>query len=135
METISLVKRIIIYIFNAIIYTAIGFASALPFLLILHKEIWIYILIGLSFSIVTSVVLIFLLLFFTGGYTITSFLFKVKVVGVERKRITLGQALIRAFNETIVILAIFDLIYLLYHHTERGVIDRLSDTFVIDLER
>lgn len=135
METISLAKRIIVYLFNALIYSAIGFASALPFLLILHWEIWIYILIGLSFSVITSIVLISLLLWATKGYTLISFLFGVKVVGVEEKNIQYKQAIIRAFNESIVIFAILDLIYLISRRSERGVIDRLSNTFMVDTRR
>lgn len=135
METVSLAKRIIVYLFNALIYSAIGFASALPFLLILRWEIWIYILIGLSFSVITSIVLISLLLWATKGYTLISFLFGVKVVGVEEKNIQYKQAIIRAFNESIVIFAILDLIYLVSRRSERGVIDRLSNTFMVDTRR
>lgn len=135
METVSIAKRIIIYLLNALIYSAIGFSSALPFLLVMHWELWIYIFLGLSFSVVTSIILISLILWASKGYTLTSFLFGVKVVGVEEKNIQYKQAIIRAFNESVVIFAILDLIYLISHRSERGVIDRLSNTFMVDMRR
>ena len=135
METVSITKRIIIYILSGLLYSLIGYGSALPFLLLLKINIWIYIAIGLAFSVATSILLIFFLLWLAKGYTIVSFFFGVKVVGVEEKNITPSQALIRAFNESVVIFAILDLFYLISHRTERGVIDRLSDTFMIDIRR
>lgn len=135
METASLAKRIIIYLLGGLLYTAIGYASALPILLINKLNIWIYIAIGLGFSVVTSIVLTWLILWASKGYTIISFLFGVKVVGVQEKRITGKQAIIRAFHESIAIIALLDLIYLISHRTERGVIDRLSDTFMLDMRR
>ena len=135
METASLAKRIIIYLLSGLLYAAIGYASALPFLLINKLNIWIYIAIGLGFSVATSIVLTWLILWASKGYTIISFLFGVKVVGVQEKRITGKQAIIRAFHESIAIIALLDLIYLISHRTERGVIDRLSDTFMLDMRR
>ena len=135
METVSIIKIIIIYILSGLLYSLIGYGSALPFLLLLKINIWIYIAIGLAFSVATSILLIFFLLWLAKGYTIVSFFFGVKVVGVEEKNITPSQALIRAFNESVVIFAILDLFYLISHRTERGVIDRLSDTFMIDIRR
>ena len=135
METVSLVKRAIIYILSGILYSVIGYGSALPFLLILNLNIWIYIAIGLGFSVVISILFSYLILLISKGYTIISFFFGVKVVGVEEKNITSKQAIIRAFNENIVIFTIIDLVYLISHRTERGVVDRLSDTFMIDTRR
>ena len=110
METASLAKRIIIYLLSGLLYAAIGYASALPFLLINKLNIWIYIAIGLGFSVATSIVLTWLILCASKGYTIISFLFGVKVVGVQEKRITGKQAIIRAFHESITIIALLDLI-------------------------
>ena len=135
MEIVTVWKRIIIYLLNAMMYTLIGYASALPFLLILHVNIWIYIVIGLAFSVVTSIALSFLILWASKGYSMVSYMFMVKIVGEQEKVVTIKQALIRAFCESVFIFAVLDLIYLLSHRTERGVIDRLSNTFMIDLRR
>ncbi len=135
MEIVSLAKRVWIYVISLLFYTASGFASALPFLLIENIYIWLYILIGIGFSLAASIILNFFILIASGGYTIISFLFSVKIVGVEEQRITPKQALIRAFNASVIFFLIADLIYLISHHTERSIIDRLSDTFMVDMRR
>lgn len=135
MEIVKVWKRTIIYLLNCMMYTLIGYASALPFLLLLHVNIWIYIVIGLGFSVIISIAISFLILWGSKGYNVVCYMFMVKIVGEQEKNITPKQALIRAFCESVFIFAILDFIYLLSHRTERGVIDRLSNTFMIDLRR
>lgn len=135
METVSLLKRTIIYILNALLFSALGLAAALPFLLVLGVGVFWYIVIGVSFAYLLSLFINSLTMILSKGYTIISVLFGVKVVGVEEKSVNRYQAFIRMLCETLLIFAILDLIYLVKNRTERGVIDRLSDTFMIDLRK
>lgn len=135
MEVAVLGKRIWLYIINLIIYMAIGFSSSLPFLLVLHLHWALYILISLGITIVIAILLNFLSLIITRGYTIGSAIIGVKYVGARNERIKAGQAFVRAFAEAILILAFYDLIYFWKNRTERGVIDRLTSTFAIDIRR
>lgn len=132
METAVLRKRIWIYLINTIVYHGIGFAIALPFLLVIKLHIVFYILISLGFATVLSFVLACLILKISGGYTFASALLKVKHVSSDGGRINNHQILILAIFQSIAIFALFDLIYFLKNQTERGVIDRLSDSFAID---
>lgn len=135
METVSLLKRIFIYIINALVFSAIGLAALLPFLLEFDLPLVWYIILGVTLALLLSLIINFLTLWFSKGYTFISFLFAVKLVGVEEKSVSQKQAIIRALCETLLIFAILDMIYLLKNRTERGVIDRLSDTFMIDLRK
>ena len=132
METAIVSKRVWIYIINTILYNAIGFAAALPFLLALHIHPVFYVMIGIGFSTLISFDLSFVLMLLTHGYTLASALLKVKYVSSNGTNISKSQILIKSSSESIAILALLDLIYLLVNHTERGVIDRLSDSFAID---
>ena len=132
METASIGKRIWIYLINAVIYNGVGFASALPFLLVLKLHPFFYVLIGIGFATIISFVFACLILKASKGYTIASALFRVKFVSSDGSAINNKQILIRASSESIVIFALFDLIYFLKNQTERGAIDRLSDSFAID---
>lgn len=135
METVSLLKRTIIYILNALLFTALGLGAALPFLLLLEVGVFWYIVIGVSIAYLLSLFINALTLVLSKGYSIISVLFGVKVVGVEEKSISRNQAFVRMLCETLFIFALLDLIYLVKNRTERGVIDRLSDTFMIDLRK
>ena len=84
---------------------------------------------------ILSFVLDLIIMLASHGYTIGSAIMGVKYVGYDGKRISSKQAFIRSGSETILIFVLFDLIYFLRNRTERGVIDRLSDTFAIDLRR
>lgn len=132
METAGLSKRIWIYIINMIIYHTIGFACALPFLLVIKLHPLFYALIGLGFAFLLSFLLTFLVLKISKGYSIASALFKVQHVNSDGGVLNNKQILILSIFESIVIFALFDLIYFLKNQTERGAIDRLSDSFAID---
>ena len=135
METAVLSKRFWVYFINLVIYVLVGFLSSLPFLLVLHFHPLLYVLIAVLISMILSFVLDYVLLVATKGFTIGSAIFGVKYVGYDGKIITGKQAFIRSGSETILIFVLFDLIYFIKSRTERGVIDRLSDTFAIDLRR
>ena len=132
METARLNKRVLLYIINFLFYIGVGFAVASPFINVLHVHIAIYILISFGMGIILSFVLDFILLIITKGYTIGSAIFGIKYVSGDGKKITKKQAFIRSAYESIFIFVILDLIYFLKYRTERGVIDRLSDSFAID---
>ncbi len=135
MEVAVLGKRVWSYILNLIIYMIIGFSSSLPFLLVLHLHWALYILISLGITIVSAMVISFLLLVITKGFNIGSAVFGVKYVGVRNERISGRQAFVRAMAEAIFIFPLFDLFYFWKNRTERGVIDRLTNTFAIDIRR
>ena len=135
MEVAVLGKRIWSYILNLIIYMIIGFSSSLPFLLVLHLHWALYILISLGITITSAMVISFLLLVITKGFNIGSAIFGVKYVGVRNEGITGKQAFVRAMAEAIIIFPLFDLFYFWKNRTERGVIDRLTNTFAIDIRR
>lgn len=135
METVSLLKRLFIYAINALVFSAIGLTALLPFLLNFGLPLVWYIILGVTLALFLSLVINFLTLWLSKGYTFISFLFAVKVVGIEEKSVSQKQAIIRVLCETLLIFAIFDVIYLIKNRTERGVVDRLSDTFMIDLRK
>ena len=133
METAILPKRVWIFIINMIIYHCVGFAASLPFLLILHLHVVFYILIGIGMSTLTSFIWNYLVLTTSRGFTLASALLGVKFVSSDGNKISQKQIVIRAISESIAILAFFDFIYFVKNRTERGVIDRLSDSFAIDI--
>ena len=132
METAVLAKRIWIYIINAIIYLCVGFASALPFLLVLKIHPAFYALIGVGFSALISFIFTFLVLIISRGYTFASAILSVKFVSSDGGSLNNKQILIRSTLESIFIFVLFDFFYFLKNQTERGAIDRLSDSFAID---
>jgi len=135
METAVLSKRIWVYLIDLAIYLAIGFLSSLPFLLVLHFHVLLYILFACVIFMILSFFVDLIILNASHGFTIGSAIMGVKYVGYDGKTITGKQAFIRSGSETILVFAFIDLIYFLKNRTERGVIDRLSDTFAIDLRR
>ena len=132
METAVLSKRVWAYLIDMIFYYASSFASALPLLLIVHLHYSLYIIISVGIAMVLSFFLTLFLLNVTHGYTLGNALFGIRFVSSSGQRITFKTALIRAALEAIVIYALFDLFYFMKNRTERGVIDRLSDSFGID---
>ena len=135
METATLTKRFWAYVINAILYLGFGFASGLPFFLLLHVHLVAYIFISLGLAIIISFFLNFFLMMVTKGYNIGNAIFGVQYVARGEERINVRQAFIRAGSESIFIFILFDLFYFMKNRTERGVIDRISDTFAIDVRR
>ena len=135
MEVAVLGKRVWLYIINMILYLGIGFSSSLPFLLIIHLHWTLYILISLGITLVISFLISFFFLSVTHGYNIGSALMGVKYIGARNERLKVKQAFVRALAESIFIYVLFDLIYFWKNRTERGVIDRLTNTFAIDIRR
>ena len=135
METISTGKRLWLYIINVLAYTGLSFVACLPFLLLVKLAVGWYIAISIGVAIASAVVFRYLLIRIMHGYTIISFFFGVKYIGVEERELHKQQVIIRVINEAILFLLLLDLIYLKSNHTERGVIDRISNSFTIDLRR
>ena len=133
METARLVKRVLAYIFNLIFYLGLGFALAVPFLVLLTFHPLLYVLIAIGIAVVISFVLDFFFLVAFKGFTIGNAIMGVKYVSSDGKKINKRQAMVRSASETIVIFVLIDLIYFIKNRTERGVIDRLSDSFAIDI--
>lgn len=135
METAVLSKRIGLYLFNLFLYLGIGFGGSLPFLLLLHLHVVYYLLISMGITIAFSFLFDFFLICVTKGFNIGSAIFGVKYVSINNDIISAKQAFIRSSSESIPIFVIFDFLYFLRYRTERGVIDRLSGTFAIDIRR
>ncbi len=135
METAVLSKRVWMYIINLIFYVGVGFGAASPIYVVLHWHILSYVGIALGIAIIFSFAFDCILLKITKGYTIGSAILGVKFVSSDGQRIGGRQIIIRSMAESILIFAFLDWIYFLKNRTERGVIDRLSDTFAIDNRR
>lgn len=132
METARLAKRIGAYLINLFLYLGIGFGGAVPFLTLLNLHVTLYILIALGIAIVLSFILDILIMIASKGYNIGTAIMGVKYVASDGKKLSGKQIVIRSSSESIVIFVFFDLIYFIKNRTERGVIDRLSDSFAID---
>ena len=133
METARLAKRIWAYIINLVLYLGIGFGASVPFVTLLHLPIVAYIFISLGVAIVSSFLLDILLMSVTHGFNIGCAILGVKYVASDGKRLSGKQVVIRSASESIVIFIVFDLVFFIKNKTERGVIDRLSDSFAIDI--
>ena len=132
METARLAKRAWAYIINLVFYLGTGFACAIPFLTLFRWPVYAYILISLGIAFVFSLINDLLIMLLTRGYTVGSAIMGVRYVASDGKKLSFKQALVRSGSESIFIFAFLDLIYFLKNRTERGVIDRLSDSFAID---
>ena len=132
METARLAKRVWAYIINLFFYLTTGFACSIPFLTLLSCPVYAYILISLGIAFVFSFINDLLIMVLTRGYTVGSAIMGVRYVASDGKKLSFKQALVRSGCESTLIFVFFDLIYFLKNRTERGVIDRLSDSFAID---
>lgn len=135
METAVLTKRVWVYIINLILYLGIGFLAAIPFLTLLKLHALLYVLIALLIAALISFIFDLIILICSHGYTIGSAILGVRYVGSDGRTLTKRQCFIRSASETILIFVLFDWIYFVKNRTERGVIDRLSDSFAIDIRR
>lgn len=132
METAVLAKRIWAYIINLVLYLGIGFAAGVPFLMLLNIQIIFYILISFGITIILSFFFDLFLLVVSKGYTIGTAIIGIRYVSSDGKRINRRQAMVRSASESMLIFVIIDLMYFVKNNTERGVIDRLSNSFAID---
>ena len=132
METARLSKRVWAYIFNLILYVGTGFGVCAPLYIIFALHPLIYVLISLGEAIIASFIFDCLLMAGTKGRTIGSAIMGVKYVASDGERLSGKQIIVRSSSESTLIFVLFDLIYFLNNKTERGVIDRLSDSFAID---
>ena len=132
METARLSKRIWVYLINLLFYLGLGFSIASPVIVAAHLHVLIYLAVAFGISIILSVFFDLFLLSISKGYNLGSAICGVKYVSSNGSVISKRQALIRSIYESIIIFVVFDWIYFLKNRTERGVIDRLSDSFAID---
>ena len=132
METARLAKRVWAYIINLVFYLGTGFACAIPFLTLLNWPVVFYVLISLGIAIIFSFVNDALIMKLTRGFTVGSAIMGIRYVASDGQKLSSKQIIIRSMSESILIFVFFDLIYFVKNRTERGVIDRLSDSFAID---
>lgn len=132
METARLSKRFWAYVINLVLYLGIGFAVASPLLIVTTAHIIFYFLTAFGSAIILSFFFDLFLLVVSHGHTIGSAIFGIKYVSSDGKKINRKQAMIRSASESTLVFVVLDYIYFLRYRTERGVIDRLSDSFAID---
>lgn len=132
MEPARLFKRILGYLINFILYVGMGFAFMAIITQFFELHILLFLLYAALFAIASALVLNFLIILITRGYTVGNVIFGVKYVSDNGQRINFKQVLIRAFAESTLIFVLLDLFYIIKNRTERGVIDRLSSSFAID---
>lgn len=133
METARLAKRIWAYIINLILYLGVGFGVSVPFVTLLHLPIIAYVFISIGIAILVSFLFDILIIFTSHGFNIGSAILGVKYVASDGKKLSGKQIVVRSFSESLVILVIFDLFFFIKNRTERGVIDRLTDSFAVDI--
>ena len=132
METAVLSKRVWAYIINLVIYLGVGFSLSIPFLTLLNIHVVFYLLISFGVAIILSFFFDLFLMVVTKGYTMGSAILGIKYVSENGNKLSRRQAMIRSASESILVFVILDLLYFLRYRTERGAIDRLSDSFAID---
>lgn len=67
------------------------------------------------------------------GYTLFSYLFRVKYVKEREEPINKSQAFLISFHQMIIIFAVIDILYLVLFRVERGLIEKISNTFCLSL--
>ena len=133
METARLAKRIWAYIINLILYLGVGFGVSVPFVTLLHLPIIAYVFISIGIAISASFLFDILIIFTSHGFNIGFAILGVKYVASDGKKLSGKQIVVRSFSESLVVLVIFDLFFFIKNRTERGVIDRLTDSFAVDI--
>lgn len=131
MNTAGIFKRIFIYLFDLALSFAFGLILLcfIPVLSLLND--FIYIILSIILGFILYFLYVFIVLYLTNGYTLFSFFFSCKIVVASEKKIAISKCIIRALFECLIIFPFIDLIFLIVHRSGRGVIDRVSDTYMI----
>ena len=133
MVTARLLKRVFGYLINFILYVGLGFGCAGLLTIPFELHILLFFFYAALFSLAIALIFNTIIILITKGYTVGNSIFGVKYVSNNGLNITFKQSLIRSFAESTLIFALLDLFYISKYRTERGVIDRLSDSFAIDI--
>lgn len=135
MDTVKLYKRTLIYLLDILLAGAISFALFTPFFLSKDLSLNNYLILCFVFWAVIFPIFELAFLYLLQGYTLASFIFGVRFVSLNEKRPTFKQCLIRVICEAVFIFAFSDFFFFLAYKTRRGAIDRLSNTFGVDVRK
>lgn len=135
MDTVKLYKRTLIYLLDVLIAGVISFSLFTPFFLSKSLTLNIYLILCFVSWIVIFPLFELAFLYLLQGYTLASFIFGVRFVSLNEKRPTFKQCVIRVICEAIFIFALSDFFFFLAYKTRRGAIDRLSNTFGVDVRK
>ncbi|MCD8195075.1 MAG: RDD family protein [Coprobacillus sp.] len=131
MNAVKLYKRTLAYILDYLIWVIVSFLV----LLFLYTREYVGVSMYIVYSIVGAIVLMF---FYTliceyasHGYTFFSFAFSFRIVREDQNRLKASDTTLRALLECLGIFPILDFIYLLVKRTNRGAIDRVTNTFAV----
>lgn len=131
MNTLSVVKRFFIFLFDYLLCAGIGF-SILCFIPINHfLNAHAYVFLSLLTGGFVYFVYVMSVVYLTNGFTFFSLLFGGRYVMVNEKHLRFNRCFLRAFFESLLVFPIVDLFFLIFHKSERGVIDRTCDMFMI----
>lgn len=135
MEIARFEKRIFAYLIDILIAVGLGCTSG--------ALLFIYTKIPWYFSMLLTILncyLIYLiinvpLMFFTKGRTIGSFIFRIKTISVDNNPITFKDCLIKNLYFGLIPVTIVNAVYMLIVHTEKTIIDTITDTISVDSKK
>lgn len=73
----------------------------------------------------------FLFYLFTGGFTIGKMLFNIRAISIKDKRLNLYQCIMRAALQSLIPVAILNVLYQLFWKSTTSFFDRATDTKII----
>lgn len=135
MDTAKIYKRVLIYLFDLLICVIAPMIITLPFFLAGSMKLSSFFLFSFLGTVVIYPLYELLFLYFSTGYTLFSLIFGVKYVCLNEQKISFKQCLLRVLYEFVIIFPIVDVFFCLHYKTRRGAIDRLSDTFAVDVRK
>ncbi len=131
MNQVKFYKRVLTYLFDYILCIIVSLLA----LLILYTRSYVGVGLYLLYSYIGSVILMFfytlIVEYLADGYTLFSRAFSYKIVKEDNKKLRLYEVFIRACLECLFIFPLLDLFYFIAKRTNRGSIDRISNTYAI----
>ncbi|MFA5283250.1 MAG: RDD family protein [Bacilli bacterium] len=135
MEIARFDKRIIAYCIDMLIAAAAGVATSVLLAINTDWSIpWYFlILIGQTIGYFIYCLFVICALHWTNGFTLGGAILGIKSIHLDRKKISVGDAIVKGVTLGIIPMAIVNAIYMLVIHTEKTIFDRLTDTIVVDI--
>ncbi|MCD8204765.1 MAG: RDD family protein [Coprobacillus sp.] len=130
MNFISLKKRAVIYLLDFILVGAISFLGLIALYINGHWSLAVYLLSAAAVDIELMFLYEFLLVYFTNGYTLFSFICNGRVM-MRGDKVSINAAILRALYECIIVFPIVSFFFLIIKHSDMSVIDRLSETYFV----
>lgn len=135
MEIARFDKRIIAYCIDMIIAVAAGIATSVILAINTNWSIpWYFlILIGQTTGYFVYCLFVICALCWTNGFTLGGVILGIRSIHLDRKRISVGDAIVKGVTLGIIPMAFVNAVYMLVIHTEKTIFDRLTDTIVVDI--